>query len=260
VPEARRPPRGRWASLAASVRRKRLDRRELTWLLVGLGACVLLLGFLALAGEVIEGDTQGVDVRILQALRSRTDLSRPIGPPWIENALFDLSALGGTTILGLVVAAVAGFLVLQQRYRTALVIVATTVSGEVLNVALKQLFNRPRPSAVPHLRDVSTASFPSGHAMESAIVYLTLGAILMRVAERRVTKLYCLTVACLLTFLTGVSRVYLGVHYPTDVLGGWIVGFVWASACWLAARRFEAAAHIEAEKTKASGADGTTVA
>jgi undecaprenyl-diphosphatase len=228
------------------------DRRELMWLFAGLGLCMLLFGFVSLAGEVAEGDTQAFDTKILKALRDPVDPSRPIGPVWIEAPLLDLTAIGGSTVLGLVVASVAGFLMLQTRYRTAIVVVITWFSGELLNAALKQLFNRPRPSIVPHLRVVYTTSFPSGHAMESAIVYLTLAAILMRASQSRVTKIYILGIAVLLTTLVGVSRVYLGVHYPTDVLGGWIVGFMWASICWLAARRFEGTAHIQAEKSKSA--------
>jgi len=233
---------GRWWS--------QLDRRELTWLFVGLGLCVLLFGFVSLAGEVTEGDTQAFDTKILRALRDPGDPSRPIGPAWIEAPLLDLTAIGGSTVLGLIVVTVTGFLVLQTRYRTAVVVVITWFSGELLNAAMKHVFNRPRPSIVPHLRVVYTTSFPSGHAMESAIVYLTLAAILMRASESRVTKIYIFGIAVLLTTLVGISRVYLGVHYPTDVLGGWIVGFMWASVCWLAARRFEGTAHIQAEKTK----------
>jgi undecaprenyl-diphosphatase len=104
---------------------------------------------------------------------------------------------------------------------------------------MKALFLRPRPTVVPQLRPVTETSFPSGHAMQSAIVFLTLGALLMRIADGRVTKLYCFVMAMLLTFLVGVSRVYLGVHYPTDVLGGWIIGMLWASICWLAAQHYE---------------------
>jgi undecaprenyl-diphosphatase len=227
-----------------------LKRPELTWLFVGLGACVLLLVFLQLAGEVIEGDTQAFDTKILQALRSPDDPSRPIGPPWIEESLLDLTAIGGPTVLGLVVLAVIGFLLLQTRFRTALFVATTWLSGEIVNSAMKHAFNRPRPTIVPHLREVFSTSFPSGHAMESAIVYLTLGTILMRVADSRLTKLYCLGIAVLLTVLVGTSRVYLGVHYPTDVLGGWIIGFVWASICWLVEERFEASAGIAEEKAK----------
>ena len=233
-------------------RLRKLERRELTWLFVGLGACVLLLMFLVLAGEVTEGDTQALDTKILLALRSADDPSKPIGPAWLEESVIDLTALGGSTVLTLVVLVVVGFLLLQTRYRTALFVAATALSGEAVNAALKSAFNRPRPSVVPHLRTVFSTSFPSGHAMESAIVYLTLGAMLMRVAESRVTKLYCLAVAMMLTVLAGVSRVYLGVHYPTDVLGGWIVGFALASICWLAAQRFETSAGIDAERSKSA--------
>jgi len=131
-------------------------------------------------------------------------------------------------------------------------ILLTAASGELLNSAMKALFMRPRPTIVPHLRPVFETSFPSGHAMDSAIIYLTLGAMLMRITQGRLTKIYCLTLAVLLTFLVGLSRVYLGVHYPTDVIGGWIIGFMWASICWLVAQRFEATAHIQAEKSKSS--------
>jgi undecaprenyl-diphosphatase len=231
---------------------KRLERHELTWLIVGLGACALLLAFLTLAGEVTEGDTQAFDTRILQALRNPDDPSRLIGPRWMESSLLDLTAIGGPTVLALVVLAVVGFLLLQTRYRTALFVVLTAISGELINTAMKHAFNRPRPTVVPHLRAVYTTSFPSGHAMESAIVYLTLGAILMRVSEGRVAKIYCLGIAMLLTALAGVSRVFLGVHYPTDVIGGWIIGFGWASICWLVEQRFETRAGIEAERNKSA--------
>ena len=228
----------------------RLERHELSWLIVGLGACVLLFGFITLAGEVTDGDTQAFDTRILQALRDPADPARPIGPAWLEGSMIDLTAIGGPTVLGLTVVIVAGFLVLQTRYRTALVVAITSFSAELLSNVMKRAFNRPRPSVVPHLREVFSSSFPSGHAMESAIVFLTLGAILMRAAESRITKIYIFATAVLLTALVGISRVYLGVHYPTDVIGGWIIGFMWASICWLVAQRFEAAAHIQAEKAK----------
>jgi undecaprenyl-diphosphatase len=227
----------------------RLERRELTWLVVGIGACALLLLFLFLAGDVAEGDTLAFDTKILRALRNADDPSRPIGPGWIEPALLDLTALGGATVLGLVVVIVVGFLLLQGRRRTALAVAMTSISGELVNAAMKHAFNRPRPDVVPHLREVFTTSFPSGHAMESAIVYLTLGAMLMRIARRRATKLYALAVAMLLTIVVGVSRVWLGVHYPTDVIGGWMIGFVWASICWLAAQWFERRAAPAPTKT-----------
>jgi len=238
-----------------------LKRRELAWLFVGLGACVLLLVFINLAGEVTEGDTQAFDTKILLALRSPVDSSKPIGPTWIEESLIDLTAIGGPTILALVVLSVIGFLLLQTRYRTALFVAMTWFSGELVSNGMKHAFNRPRPTIVPHLRETFSTSFPSGHAMESAIVYLTLGAILMRMAESRITKIYCLGIAILLTVLVGVSRVFLGVHYPTDVIGGWMIGFAWASICWLVEERFEASAGIAQEKPKSArrGGDGVSV-
>jgi undecaprenyl-diphosphatase len=213
--------------------------RELSWLFAGLGLCVLLFGFVLLAGQVMAGDTQAFDTKILLALRNPSDPSRLIGPEWMESSILDLTALGGSTVLWLTIIAVAGFLVLQARYHNAVVVLVAATGGEVLASVMKHIFNRPRPTIVPHLRAVYSTSFPSGHAMESAIVYLTLGAILMRSSSNRVTKLYILGIAILLTTLGGTSRVFLGVHYPTDVVGGWIIGFAWASVCWLAARRFE---------------------
>jgi undecaprenyl-diphosphatase len=233
------------------LRFRKLERHEITWLVIGACVCLLLWGFLSLADEVMEGDTATLDARILRAFRKADDPSRPIGPEWLETSLLDITALGGPTVLGLVVVSVAGFLLLQTRYHTALVVLATAASGEIANMAMKSVFLRPRPTIVPHLRDVSSTSFPSGHAMESAIIYLTLGAMLMRLAERRVTKIYCIGIAVFMTLLVGVSRVYLGVHYPTDVVAGWMFGFFWASICWIVARRFEKESGVAEERDKA---------
>jgi undecaprenyl-diphosphatase len=232
----------------ARARLTKLERHEITWLLVGLGACVLVLVFLKLAGAVKAGNTLAFDTRILRAFRQADDPSKPIGPAGIESALIDLTALGGPIVLGLAVVAVAGYLALLARYRSAAAILLTAFTGEILNTAMKTLFMRPRPDVVPHLRFVHETSFPSGHAMNSAIIYLTLGAMLMRISRGRLTKIYCMTLAVLATFLVGVSRVYLGVHYPTDVLAGWAVGLAWASLCWVVEQRFDARAGIGAER------------
>jgi undecaprenyl-diphosphatase len=229
-----------------------LERRELAWLLVGLAGCILLLLFLALAGEVMEGETLAFDKKIVLGFRKADDPSMPIGPAWVTSVLLDLTSLGGPTVLGLVVLSVIGFLVLQTRYRTAFFIFMTAATGEVVSYAMKSTFARPRPTVVPHLREAFSSSFPSGHAMQSAIIYLTLGAMLMRITESRLTKIYCCGMAMLLTLLVGVSRVWLGVHYPTDVLAGWTVGLFWASICWLAEQHYEVRAGIRAEKHKSA--------
>jgi undecaprenyl-diphosphatase len=227
-----------WAKKAWQ-RLSRLERREITWLLVGLGGCVLLLVFLMLASEVMEGDTLAMDTKIVRALRSADDPSRPIGPVWMTGVLEDLTALGGPAVTWLVILSVTGYLLLEAKYRDAFVVFVTAASGDLVNHAIKNVFARARPTVVPHLREAFSSSFPSGHSMESAIVYLTLAAMTMRIVRGRITKAYCLGLAILITALVGVSRVFLGVHYPTDVIGGWIIGLFWASLCWLIAQHYD---------------------
>jgi undecaprenyl-diphosphatase len=227
------------------------DREEL-FLLVGL---LVVLGItfvvLNLAGEVLEGDTQYFDERILASLRKADDPSTPIGPRWLEIAAQDVTALGSATVLGLTVVIVVGFLLLQGLIRNAGFVLVASLGGWLLNDVLKAIFARPRPSIVPHLREVFTLSFPSGHALTSAVVFLTLGALLMHVAERRIVKFYCLAVAVFATALIGSTRVYLGVHYPTDVLAGWMFGTSWALLCWLLARVLDRRAGLREERAQA---------
>ena len=227
------------------------DRTELTVLIGAIAILLLLVIFMKLASEVFEGETQGFDRQILLALRDPADLSHPIGPSWMLSAALDITSLGSPTVLGLTVFFVGGFLLLQGLWRRALFVMAASLGGWFLNSALKQLFQRPRPDVVPHLREVMTMSFPSGHAMESAVVYLTLGALSMHIAQRRLTKAYCMTVAMLATALVGTSRVYLGVHYPTDVLAGWLLGLSWALLCWMIERSLERRAGLKRERAEA---------
>jgi undecaprenyl-diphosphatase len=227
-----------------------MERIELGFLIGGLMLLVLLLGFAQLSGEVIEGETQRFDQQVLRSLRRGDDPSTPIGPKWLQIAAMDITALGSGTVLGLVVAAIVGFLLLQGMSRTAALIAAASAGGWILNGLLKELFQRSRPDVVPHMRDVYSLSFPSGHAMTSAAVYLTLGALLMRIADRRATKIYCIGIAALVTFLVGMSRIYLGVHYPTDVLAGWLIGLSWALFCWLVERALERRSGLRREMQK----------
>jgi undecaprenyl-diphosphatase len=194
------------------------------------------LGFVALADEILEQETQGFDEAVVRAMRRADDPSTPIGPVWLRGAARDVTALGGVTVLTLVTLAVCGFLALARHFRSLLLVLGSTVSGAVLNTVLKELFARPRPTVVPHLTEAFAPSFPSGHAMLSAIVYLTLGALLAQLTESRWVKAYVLGVSLALTFLVGLTRVFLGVHYLTDVLGGWMAGLAWALLASLLAR------------------------
>jgi undecaprenyl-diphosphatase len=232
---------------------RRRDRNELLTLLSLFALLVLVFGFFDLAGDVLEGDTQAFDERVLRSLRRAGDPSVPIGPPWLRIAAMDVTALGSASVLGLTVAAVVGFLLLQRMGRTALFVLIASAGGWTLNSMLKAVFARARPDVVPHLYDVMTLSFPSGHAMTSAAVYLTLGALLMRVAERPIAKAYCMGVAVTATTLIGLTRIYLGVHYPTDVLAGWLIGLSWALACWTVERALERRGGFARERQAAAG-------
>lgn len=199
-----------------------------------------LFGFFKLASEVAEGDTMAFDRAIMLALRS-ADPAIPAGPQWLTQAMTDLTAFGGVAGLIVVVAAAAGFLLVSRRWRTALFALAATGTGAAAGSLLKLVYDRPRPALVPHLVEVASASFPSGHATDAAIVYLTLGALLARTVAAPALRVYILSAAALLVLLVGVSRVYLGVHWPSDVLGGWTIGAAWALACSLLYSRIVAA-------------------
>ena len=193
-----------------------------------------ILGFLALANAVADGGARRFDEWLLLALRTPGNLSDPIGPKWFEEMMRDITALGGTAVLSLGVLAVTGFLALTRKTHAAITVLVSVMSGMVLSQAIKWAYARPRPELVPHGMETYSASFPSGHSMMAAVVYLTLGALLVRHQTQRRMKVYVLAVAVLLTALVGISRIYLGVHWPTDVLAGWCLGAAWAILCWFA--------------------------
>lgn len=202
-------------------------------------------GFVELADEVLEGETQEFDSRVIQQLRRADDPAIPVGPAWLINVGRDITALGGIPVLSLIMVAVVGYLLQQRAYSAMWFVIVSTIGGILLSSALKIAFGRERPDIVLHLVTISTPSFPSGHAMLSAVVYLTLGALLAEIVPRRAGKIYFLTVAMVLTFLIGLSRIYLGVHYPTDVLAGWAIGLAWALFCWLVAHYLRRRGAIE---------------
>jgi len=202
-------------------------------------------GFIAVADKVKDGKTLGIDDRLIRCLRNPADPTDPIGPEWLEDVVRDLTSLGSAAILGLMTTVVVGFLLIRRTYHAVGLVLTATLGGLLLSLLLKGYFSRPRPDMVPRLAKVYTSSFPSGHSMLSAVIYLTLGALLSRLVERPALKVYVLTVAMLLALLVGFSRVYLGVHYPSDVLAGWSVGLAWAILCWLVARRLQRTGVVE---------------
>lgn len=204
-------------------------------LIVLAAASGALYAFAWLADEVLEGETRGFDEAVLMALRTPGDIDNPIGPLWVEGMFVDITSLGGHTTLTIITFAVIGFLLIDRKSAAALLVFVAIAGGTLISHFAKLGFNRPRPELVGQLVDVQTLSFPSGHAMLSAVTYLTLGALLTRTTTRHSVRAYFLGIAVLLTLLVGVSRIYLGVHYPTDVLAGWFLGSAWAMACWVAA-------------------------
>ncbi len=222
-----------------------ITAQELLLLLPLLLVVMGVWGFIALADEVGEGGTQRFDDWALRAMRQPDNPALPIGPAWLHEIGRDLTALGGIAVMVLVILAVAGFLFFERKYRAVWLVLAASLSGLVLSGTLKYAFDRPRPSLVPHLSAVYTSSFPSGHSMISAVVYLTLGALLARTVEDRWTRFYCMALAIVVTGLVGISRVYMGVHYPTDVLAGWTAGGAWAVLCWIIAGHLQRRGQVE---------------
>ena len=225
----------------------RLRRREVT----ALGALLLIVlgvwAFIEIADEVVEGESQKFDVRIVQMFRHPGDASKHIGPDWLAEAARDMTSLGSATVLVTVILIVCGALTLVRKYHAMWLVFIASNTGQILSHLLKLWFERDRPDVVPHFTEVTTSSFPSGHAMSSAVVYLTLAAILMRLTASWRLKLYILSLGLLLTLLIGMTRLFLGVHYPTDVLSGWAAGLVWALLCWIVALYLQKAGAVESE-------------
>lgn len=224
-----------------------LARREFVSLLI----LALVVGsgwaFIAIADEVVEGEAKPFDTWILLSMRSAQDTADPLGPGWFEEAARDITALGSMAVQTLLALAVAFYLIMQRKYHATIFVAVAVIGGVAISHALKLGFARPRPDLVSHGMEVFTPSFPSGHSMTSAVSYLALGALLARLHARPAMKAYLMGFAIGIVVLVGLSRVYLGVHWPTDVLAGWTAGAAWALACWLVMRWLQRRGQVEEE-------------
>jgi undecaprenyl-diphosphatase len=229
---------------------QRVESLTIVVILVVAGA---LWAFIGLADEMIEGDLHAFDEAILMALRAPGDAADPIGGPQIETAMRDLTALGGITVLTLLTLSATAFLLLRGKRASAAFLLVAVVGGQLLSHGFKSLFSRPRPDLVPHGVDVATASFPSGHSMMAAVTYLTLAVMLSRMDGRVRIRVFFVSLAAVLACAVGISRVYLGVHWPSDVLAGWTLGAAWALFVWLVARWLERRGRIDREAADRPG-------
>ncbi len=189
-----------------------------------------------LTDEVLEGETHALDERLLLVLREADDPRDPLGPPWFEEMMRDFTSLGGTGVLILLVTAVTSYLFLLRQYKNLAILLTAVLGGLLLSFLLKDIFDRPRPDLIVDTSALTSASFPSGHSLLAAATYLTLGSLMAQIQQRFRLKALIMLLSIFVMVLVGFSRVYLSVHWPSDVLAGWTIGAVWALLCWLGAR------------------------
>lgn len=202
---------------------------------VWIGFCLGIAGFALIILLVLNDAVTDLERSMLLALRVANDLSDLIGPGWFEEAVAELTALGGFTIITLVTIFAVAILTMLGHGSAALYLAVVLGSATIVSNGLKLFFERQRPDIVPHIDRTFTASFPSGHAMMSMVTWLTIAAVTIRFVPRHELRILIVVSAILLSILIGASRVYLGVHWPTDVLAGWCAGLFWACGCWLMA-------------------------
>jgi undecaprenyl-diphosphatase len=210
-------------------------RREIGLILAFAVVAGLIWGFIALSDEVFEGDADHFDRMVAAAMQGGGPGYDPIGPAWLEEFARDVTSLGSYAFLGFLSFGIIGYFLLTARRAHAALVAVSVIGGMVISNVLKTLFDRARPDIATEVK-VFTASFPSGHAMLSAVSFLTLGALLAQGSTDTRVKAYIAGLAIILTVAVGTSRVYLGVHYATDVLAGWGVGSAWARLCWTLAQ------------------------
>jgi undecaprenyl-diphosphatase len=207
--------------------------RHPPWVFIAVGALALAVLAVGVIGMTIaRGNQFAFDHAIMLMMREPENILIPEGPAWLKTVLLDITALGGRTVLTLVVLLTTGFLLIYRHVLTAALVLGGTISGSIAVVFAKQIVARPRPAIIDHLVVERSASFPSGHAANSAIIYLTIALVLMQIVDKREARWFLFGATIALVAAIGSSRVYLGVHWPSDVLTGWAFGSLWALAWW----------------------------
>lgn len=208
-------------------------RAEFATLIVAICFCLAGLAFIYVLSTARNESHKAIEDRFLLAWRNPENLGQLKGPIWLEGAARDVTALGSSFVLTTITIGATAYFLLHGRRRIAALMAISAIGGQILSSVLKEMVSRPRPSVVPHLTGVADASFPSGHSLVSSVVYLTLGALLAETSGRHRDHMFFLIVALVLVVLVGLSRMALGVHYPSDVMGGWLAGSIWALTCWM---------------------------
>ena len=209
--------------------------REVAALVVVLASIAAFVTLLAL---ISSPEIQRFDESVIRALRNQQDASNPIGPKWVQELARDYTALGGYGVLSTLTVLIALFLSFAGKRRRAWFAAFVVFAGYLVSTGLKAAIGRPRPAIVPYLSNFNSASFPSGHSMMSAVVYITFSLMLADLANRKRVSALLFIAPVAISAAVGFSRVYMGVHYPTDVFAGWCAGISWALGCWLIARRW----------------------
>ena len=220
-----------WKSLYTKFRGAN-ESGEIRLLLALLFMTLGLLVFLVITGVVVTGNTSHMDELIVKSLREPNNPSKPRGPYALIGIMRDVTSLGGATFVTLTTIFASIYLLLVKKRRSLMLVLLAIIGGGILESILKTLVARQRPSPIFQLMPEYSHSFPSGHSMMSAVVYLSIAVLLARMQKSKAIRIYVVFVALFLTFIIGISRIYLGVHYPTDVLAGWALGLAWASFVW----------------------------
>jgi undecaprenyl-diphosphatase len=180
--------------------------------------------FVGLADVVRDGATQQFDEAVLRWMAAHQ-------APWARQTMFEITLLGTGLVLMTMVAVAGTFLWLTEHRFSALLLLIATWGGVAINSLLKSTFDRPRPQVFEWGAQVLTSSFPSGHAMTATITYGTVAYLAARLQRRRLSRWITLFIAALMIVLICFSRLYLGVHYPSDVVAGALMGLAWTAFC-----------------------------